>query len=539
MKKISKKHSNKILSGTEIEATQLITKFSSNKDYLPELTELAKQLMGLGRFDLATKIYAKWTELEPKSAMAWSNLGASMVRLQFVNEAKTVLMHALSIDPNFKEARINLSGVLQELKDHKEQLVNALETVKLDPKSSIAFNNLGTALNDNGFRAEARHAFETALLLEPNSFFAKFNLAKIASMMEDYPVAIQSLETLLKDSLEKGSADADIIRFNLSEDYLKVGRIKEGWDFYDYGFSRNIPLIISRHPLRKFNVPEWSGQELKAEEKLMIWREQGIGDEIMFGSLLPQVASKSENLIFECSDKLRSIFARSLPEFTVRQQLFDPAKNLSPTSFDYQYHLPIGSLGKFFLNQQQHFTRTSSYLKADPDRVDFFRKRLSIYEERKLIGICWRSGILSVNRNQDYTVLEDWTDILLTPNSTIVNLQYGECEEELLTVEKKLGIEIVRWNDVDLKDDMESVCAIMKNLDLVVSVGTAVAQTAGALGVPTILLARYDWNFLGQRDVYPWFPSVHPLVVDRTDYVAKLLPEVPTMINEMLSSRSL
>lgn len=534
MKKINKKTVRLIESGSEEEAADALDALLKDRTVWVALTYLANDLMKIGRFSLAAKIYAKWAELEPKNPMAWSNLGASLAKLRLIKEAKDILLHALELDPNFKQARINLSGVLQELELKKEQLENALETVKLDPKSALAFSNLGVALNDNGFLGESRHAFETALMLDPSLSTAKFNIAKVASRMGDYQAAIQGLEELLAAEEKNGGAEIDLFRYNLAEDYLKTGRLEEGWGAYDLGFSEKIPLLIARHPLRRFTVPLWDGQHLAEHERLMVWREQGIGDEVMFGTLLPKLKGLGGRVILECEDRLTTLFARTFPEFEVRRQCFDPSQRNFQTRTDYDFHVPIGSLSGHFLSNTADFSKTNSYLKLDENKVSEFKSRLSTFGNKKLIGICWRSGLLSINRNQDYTVIDDWVEILSNPDVTFVNLQYGECEEELQSIERKLNINIVRWKDVDLKNDIESVCAIIKNLDLVVSVGTAVAQFSGAVGTPTVLMTRFDWPLLGQRDVYPWFPSVTPLVVERTDFVAKALPVVPELIKKNL-----
>lgn len=534
MKKINKKIIRLIESGSEEKASFELDLLLNDHNSLIPLTYLANDLMKVGRFSFAAKIYAKWAELEPKNPMPWSNLGASLAKLRLIKEARDILFHALELDPNFKEARINLSGVLQELDLKKEQLENALETVRIDPKSALAFSNLGTALNDNGFLSESRHAFETALMLDPKLNTAKFNMAKVASRMGDYQGAIKGLEELVALEEKTGGAEIDLFRYNLAEDYLKIGRLTEGWDAYDLGFSEKIPLLIARHPLRQFSVPRWEGQPLADHERLMVWREQGIGDEVMFGTLLPNLHRIGGYVILECEDRLASLFARTFPKFEVRRQFFDPSQRNAQTRTDYDYQIPIGSLAKYFLNSPDDFSKTNQYLLLDEKKVNDFKERLSSFAKKKLVGICWRSGLLSISRNQDYTVVDDWADILSDPEVMFVNLQYGECEEELVNIEKKLNISIVRWNDVDLKNDIESVCAIIKNLDLVISVGTAVAQFSGAVGTPTILLARFDWPLLGQRDAYPWFPSISPLVVERSDFVAKALPEVPRLLKKML-----
>jgi ADP-heptose:LPS heptosyltransferase len=131
--------------------------------------------------------------------------------------------------------------------------------------------------------------------------------------------------------------------------------------------------------------------------------------------------------------------------------------------------------------------------------------------------------------------LEDWSDILSTPNVVFVNLQYGECEQELVDAERRHGIKILRWSDTDLKDDLEAVMGIMKNLDLVISPSTAVVPLAGAIGRKTIFIGHPTWVMLGEKTRYPWFSSVHPVLVDKTKPVASGLPEAKRLMDCFLS----
>lgn len=142
---------------------------------------------------------------------------------------------------------------------------------------------------------------------------------------------------------------------------------------------------------------------------------------------------------------------------------------------------------------------------------------------------------MSVQRNPEYTLLDDWGNVFSLPNTIFVNLQYDECEEELRAAEAKYGITIIRWSDVDLKNDLDSVFAIMSNLDAFVSVGTAVVPFAGAVGLKGVVMLLDDWVSLGSKEIYPWFPNIRSIVLPRTEYVAKALPLVPEVFERLMS----
>jgi tetratricopeptide (TPR) repeat protein len=518
-----------IVSGSLEQADRTLSIYLSEADVdFEALGQLGAGLILCGRYELASRVFAKWTEHTPNNPEPWSNLGLCLSRMRQSEQAKIVLEYALDIDPEFAPAKNNLCEVYQELGDYKAQFLNALDAVRLQPTSANAFNNLASALLENGQIDEAVHAFETSLMLDPNSFEAGFNLAKIASDKGETETALRYLDNLYVTHGKANERRRELIEYLMSFQYLDSGRLKEGWEFYERGFSPLIPLSFTRGPDRKFAVPRWDGSPIDSSQTLMIWREQGIGDEIRFASLLPVLVQTGVKIILECDTRMVNTFQRSFPQIEVRSQQMD--NGLMQTAHDYDFQIPIGSLPKLLMKSSETFNQLGAFLKAPPSQVAKFAQRLSAFEGKRKVGICWRSHMLAVKRNRKYTVLEDWKEILSTPDTVFVNLQYGECEDEIAEMEQALGIQIIRWNDVDLKGDLEAVLGLMQNLDLVVSVSTAVVPMAGALGKPTVFLGQRTWMLLGEQQRYPWFASVTPIIVPPTEPVAACLAKVPQII---------
>jgi hypothetical protein len=263
----------------------------------------------------------------------------------------------------------------------------------------------------------------------------------------------------------------------------------------------------------------------------MIWREQGVGDEIRFATLLPLLPqSVRDNLVLECDHRLVNLFARSIPEVMVRAE--------SESISDFDYHLPIGSLPRLLMRSVDVLRDLPPLLHPDPKDVEKFAGRLAEFRGQKLIGICWRSHKLSATRNKKYTALEDWRSILSISGAVFVNLQYGECEEEIQKIEREIGISILRWSDLDLMNDFSAVAALIKNLDLVVSISSAVVPLAGAVGTQTICMTRQNWVLLGEKNTYPWFPSVVPVIVPHVEAMAAGLPMVGRRILTLLQAQT-
>ncbi len=502
---------------------------------LSDLAELGIDLVRRSKFDLATKVFSKWTEVTPNNPEPWTNLGLCLTRQRKVKEARDILEYALELNPTYLPAINNLSEVYQQLGEHDLQLKNCLSAVNQDPKSALAFNNLGTAFVDMGMFEEAKYTFETCLLLDPSSFEAGFNLAKISSREGDSRRAIQHLENAKINIDGKSARQADLLDLQLGIEYLICGQLKKGWELYEKGFSSAIPASLARAPKREFMVPTWKGQNLLPNEKLMVWREQGIGDELRFATLLPELKKIGGQIIIECDPRLVDTFQRSLPTFHIRQSPSETERIVSREACDYDFQLPMGSLPGLYMQSPEIFEHLGGYLQPSVYEAARFAQRLSAYDGVKKIGICWRSHKLSATRNKKYTVLEDWREILSIPNTVFVNLQYGDCEKELLDAEQKCGIKILRWDDVDLKDDLEAVLGLMQNLDLVISPSTAVVPMAGAIGCETIFVGHPTWAMLGEKERYPWSSSVHPVLVDMALPVASGLSEAKRLMDALLS----
>lgn len=327
-----------------------------------------------------------------------------------------------------------------------------------------------------------------------------------------------------------------MIEYHLAYEYLVTGRVGEGWDYYERGFASTISPTIARSPNRRFPVPRWDGRRLRKGQRLMIWREQGIGDELRFAALLPMLDVGEGDVVVECDSRLVPAFQRSFPAMAFRGPQLPTEAQRDPPDLDYDFHYPIGSLPKLLMRDRSVYSRLGGFLSASPWQAGRFAQRLSAFEGKRKIGICWRSHKLSSARNKKYTTLADWKDILELKDVVFVSLQYGDVEPEIVAVEESLGIQILRWPDVDLKDDLEAVLGLMQNLDAVVSTSTAVLPLAGSLGRPAILIGHPVWMLLGESDVYPWFKTVIPCLVSEDQAVRDGLGAAKSKLEKMIQA---
>jgi len=466
------------------------------------------------KFEAALSDYAKVVEADSKNILALNNFSLALIRCGKPHEAKDVIAYVHELDPNNFPAYINLGNIHQALGEYQEAISSALQAVKINPKNALAYLNLGTSLGSLGLVEDSKQSYLMAEHLDPDSVITKINLAQLEERTGNSNEARLLYEKILNNS-NITPLESQLVKYYLSFAFLCAGQLDKGWDHYDYGFGGLLPNSAIRS-LRKFNQPVWTG-ELDEKKTILIWREQGLGDEILFSTCLNELHDLNIDIILECDGRLVSILQRTYPKFKIRKEAFDD--NYYPLFEDFEKQIAIGSLPRHFRRSVEAFNIEQKKWKPLPKLVGEIKERLHNYQHKVLVGICWRSSLLSVERNLHYTGLQDWVELLKDPNYQFVNLLHGDCEAELVDIENAFDIQILRWSDINLKDDLETVLALVSQLDCVVSIGSAVSVIAAAAGVNTLVLMQKSWVLLGNTNKYHWFPNVRPFAVEANEHV--------------------
>ncbi|MDN5250652.1 tetratricopeptide repeat protein [Betaproteobacteria bacterium LSUCC0117] len=446
-----------------------------------------------GHFEMAMQFLQRYTKAKPNDYAAWESMASAAIKMGLYTNA----------------------------------LMYATQALGLEPLNPNAYNNLGATLIAVNRLYEAEQAFQTALAIDPNNAYALSNLGTIAFERDNFAESIKHYEAVLAKVDVSSYFGMDLL-YRSSFAYLGVGQLREGWRRYDYGFCPTDRS--SRRPKRKFGVPQWAGEPLR-EKRLLVWGEQGLGDELWFFGMLNEVLALCQNVIVECDPRLVSLLQRSFPSVLVRPSRLTKANLLDSTDFD--LHIPVGSLMSLFVLEIEDVKKYKPYIKPEKNIKDYFLKRLLPYRGKKLIGVCWRSGKIDSARSKHYLSIEDLISPLISDDAIFVNLQYGPCEEELSRVEEKYGIKIIRWEDIDLKDNLEQVAALISTLDIVVSAGTAVAEMAMAVGQQLIVFGPFGWRFLGQSE-FPWGENVLYFTPTDGDELKSVIPRIKFVMDNNL-----
>jgi tetratricopeptide (TPR) repeat protein len=496
---------------------------------------VAKSNLGLchfqiGEFDKALRIFEKLYKTNSSDPALLNRLGVTLNQLGDPINAEAYLLKASELDPKRFETWVNLCNVAGSLRKFDVGVHYAFQALQIDPQSPEAYINFGASLLSVAKYQAALIAFQTALELAPHNQVAAINIGSTYSYLNRIEEAIDAFEKAI--AINPNHPFSDKIRFFLSMEFLKIGQIEKGFSLYEYGFSKL--GYATRNPPRIFSSQKWYGKPMADADKLLIWREQGLGDELLFFSCLPDVFTKvpANQVIVECDPRLVNLLSRSFPECSVRSASFKPAPDFSSIFNDFSYQLPCGSLPHIFRKDIGSFDRSGPYLIPDNHLVEKYKRRLGDDFTNLRIGICWRSGVLDANRNLHYAPLADWINILSTKGVTFVNLQYGQCTNELLDISEHYGVHINNWPDIDLKNHLDDVAGIIGGLDLVISAGTAVAEMAAAIGIETwVYFTKANWGMLGQ-DEYPWYKNCKAFISTNQDHSDSI-----SAISEALKSK--
>lgn len=464
-------------------------------------SEVALASLHLARVRLAQRRLAEASEclnraesapgLDPKTR---NRIGIVWLDLDDCARAEACFRSILATDDKHAYAWCNLGIALQRKGQLEEALACFRHALELKPDFAEAAHNCGLLLRDLGRSAEALGMFEDALLLKPEFALAHANIGVVRQDLGETGAALASFDRALQ--LEPESGDIHLTKAHL---LLSAGRFREGWEEQEYR------RLAPEFPLGRFPFPEWAGEEL-AGKNLLIYAEQGIGDEIMLAGCFPDLFAKGGRYVVECDPRLESLYRRSFPQADFAGKRFQNPDNWLEAYRPIDLQIPVGSLPRFFRNEEADFPCHSGYLLADPERIARWKQRLEALGPGLKIGLSWRGGTSRTNAYLRSIPLETCLPLLGRPDAHFVNLQYTDCRDELDALHARHGIRVHSWREIE--SGYEETAALVASLDLVISVCTAVVHLAGALGLPVWVLVPSSpgWRYLQEGERLPWYP---------------------------------
>jgi hypothetical protein len=325
--------------------------------------------------------------------------------------------------------------------------------------------------------------------------------AEVRKQNLDFAGALQSLERAAVFGRDDPKVNVDT-----GLCLLLLGRYAEGWRLYE-GRLRTEEFWSTSRASRDFfeTLSMFSGPRRGDGKRVLVWAEQGVGDEVMFGGLLGEFRDLCGEMLVQVDRRLKGLFERALPGVKV----YERGEKVAEALYDEQ--IPMGSLGKWLRPTRESFAgKGGRYLQAQVGLGQRLRAELGVSTEEKLIGLSWRSEAPTNGAQRSVTLQELIGALGGVPGVRFVNLQYGEVSAELEGVRRALGVEVLSHPGIDNREDLEGLAGLIEGCDLVVSVGNATAHLAGALGQRTWVLLPYvaGWRWLHEGSTCPWYPSV-------------------------------
>jgi tetratricopeptide (TPR) repeat protein len=468
------------------------------RPHLPELRcNLANVLSKSERFDEALETLQSAIQQSPSHAPAYCQLGLLHWRLGQFDRARQSFEQGLAMNQSDVALWINF-GRLSHLQERYEDAAAAYQAaLHIAPHSYETLVNWATLCKDLGEYEQAITLFERAIALAPARLEAWHNLGKTYEEQGDLRLAIANYGRAVVIDPRHGE-----VRLNRALALLQAGDFATGWREYEWRWYTNDA------PTRpQLQVPTWDGAPLD-DHSMLVWGEQGVGDEIMFASCYPDVIAQAHRVAMVCDDRLAPLLQRSFPQACVigakrGQEQWD---RLTPHWITCQ--IAAGSLPLHLRQQEREFGDRGPYLVPDQSAVQRWRERFAALGPGLKVGISWIAGTTPKHRRHRTTSLADWLPLLQLPQVDWVDLQYGDTslERDQLPGDVRLH----HFTESDPLRDLDDFAAQIAALNLVISVGNATVHLAGALGAPcwAMLPAHWGWRWLTDRTDTLWYSSV-------------------------------
>jgi Tfp pilus assembly protein PilF len=426
-------------------------------------TIIGLSLAMLHEHELAAKHYLEAIKLDPMDPLPYAMIGTSLSKNLQHEEAAKYYRLALVLDPEQVDALVGVGLAAFHRLDYAEGEKYFLRALEKVPDNPSLLTNMGSCYFVQGIYDKARHYLDRAIAIESDNAVARSNLA------------------LLK---------------------LGFGEFESGWDDYEYRWNSANLLA------KKFqNLKTWEGPS-GPDGAVLIWAEQGLGDEIMFASIFNELRGLRQKFIVECDPRLYYMFCASFPELT-----FVPKSTIQDTG-SIEYQLPLANLGRLFRRSRDAFPRyPHGYLKLSQDTLP--EETLAALNQlpRPWIGVSWESYALAQNfRGRKSITAAEFSSLTNTPGASFINLQFPNPHkhEQSRGVVQDIPDNVVTLPGLNLKNDVEHVLNLMTRLDRVITIGNSIAHFCGAFGIRAhvLLPSVPDWRWGHSDEDFLWYQSL-------------------------------
>jgi len=501
---------------------------------------LAMSLEAVGELNKAISVYQRTIELDPTDADSYLNLGLLAWKMKMYEVSEKFFRIFLTMKPESSSGVINLAGTLRD----QGRLEDAVDLLKMElfkkPEEHELWNSLGTVVMEQGKYEEAVTFYEETLRLKPDYARGYHNMGytvhHLGKTQEAHDCYSEGLKLMGKSPDQVESLHGRALT------RLELGDLEGGFREWEV---RNDPLFRSSMQM-PFDAEYWIDQDVRGK-KLLVMGEQGIGDEIAFANAIPDLIKHvgPEGKVFIAVDKrLVDLLQRSFPEAIVDTHTSITHNSrlvrFCPWINDHggcDYYVTMGSTLPHFRKKIEDFPVGADFMVPEPRKVAHFRAELEKLGPGPYVGVCWKSMSVLGNRAKYYSPMEQWGPILRNKDATFVNLQYGDCQEQIDEAQELYGVKIHQM-DLDLKDDLDTNAALCQALDLTISAPTAAAAISASVGTETwFVTIGKVWPMLG-TDHFPWYAKTRVFYPEEYANWKENMTTTGAALEEFVAARS-
>jgi len=448
----------------------------------------------LGRYDIAIETYRKALGRYPKNALIYNNMANAFSRKGDIDSAVKCFEKALKIEPKNEGIFNNLGQLMTGQKKYEEASGYFRKSLKIKPENAHTYFCIGNLMANKGEFDTAIQYLEKSLGLNPNQAGAYNNLGVCMRGKGALKDAIANYDKAL--ALEPKNVGS---HYNKALLVLNLQDFENGWPMYEYRWKKSkldsTPLVTRR--------PEWRFGE---QTRVLVWGEQGLGDEVMFASLIPDIYAACSKLIVKADKRLIPIFKRSFP---IDIEYYPNEETVPEETYD--THMPMGSLPKYFRQNLHSFEPASQgFLSADKARTAAVRDKLLEDGSKTIMGLSWHSTSKIRVAPKRTIRLGQLASAFQADKVKFVSLQYGNVDADIDQVKKEYGIDVVQVAEIDNFHDIDGLAALMSACDRIISIDNVTVHLAGALGrgIDVLLPRVSNWRWGLDPNSSYWYRSV-------------------------------
>ena len=460
----------------------------SDPDYPMALHLLGAIAYKRGRYEEAIELIREAIARNRRVPQFHNTFGAVLRAMGKFEEAIVAYEQAVSLDAEYTQAYHNMGNILLLQRRYAAAIEKYERVISLEPQCAEAYNSMAIALQYQGRYDAAVEKCSQALSLEPDHPVALNAIASISTKMGHCVEAIEFYRRALQ--LKPDYAEAHC---NLGMALLLTGRFEEGWNEYRW----RLKTEKAAYPHR-YGVPCWDGSFFVGK-RLLVHYEQGFGDNIQFIRYLPMVKHHGGTVICEMLPPLFDLFQG----FPGIDELIPASAERAP-AVQFDLYMPLLELPRIFETTLETIPAGVPYLYADPAKAQYWRQRL--VSRAFKVGIVWAGKPAHPEDRTRSCHLRDFLPLSKIPGLALFGLQKGAAAGQAEDLAPEMAL-----TDIGAElDDFTDTAAVIENLDLIVSVDTAVLHLAGAMGKPAwaVLPFSPDWRWMLDRRDSPWYPTM-------------------------------